>query len=104
MTLWVGLIVASLIVWAVKNAGYVIPQRVVESALISRIALLVTVALLASLVASQGLQNGGLLVVDARLPAVAVAGILLYFRAPFVVVLLAAGVVAAALRVLGVMI
>ena len=103
MSIWVGLIVASLIVWALKNAGYVIPQRFVESALISRIALLVTVALLASLVVSQALHSGGSLAVDARVLAVAVAGILLYVRAPFLVVLLAAGAVAAALRFFGVM-
>jgi hypothetical protein len=52
---------------------------------------------------SQALHSGGSLAVDARVPAVAVAGILLYVRAPFLVVLLAAGSVAAALRFFGVM-
>ena len=60
-----------------------------------------TVALLASLVVSQTLQLDDAVTVDARLPAVGVAAILLYFRAPFLVVLLAAGAVAAGLRFFG---
>ena len=50
MTLWIGVIAASLVVWALKNTGYLIPQRLVQGALMSRIAGLATVALLASLV------------------------------------------------------
>jgi branched-subunit amino acid transport protein len=104
MTLWIGVIAASLVVWALKNTGYLIPQRLVQGALMSRIAGLATVALLASLVVAQALQENGGLVLDARVPAVAVAALLLYLRAPFVVVLVAAGVVAGGLRFLGVMV
>ncbi|MSZ08255.1 MAG: AzlD domain-containing protein, partial [Actinobacteria bacterium] len=53
MTLWIAVIGASLVVWALKSAGYVVPQRFVESAVMSRVAAVVTVALLASLVVSQ---------------------------------------------------
>jgi len=70
----------------------------------SRVAGLVTAALLASLVIAQALGDNGAVTVDARLPAVGVAAILLYFKAPFMVVLLAAGVVAAGLRFLGLMV
>lgn len=104
MTIWLGVIVASLLVWALKNAGYVIPQRFVEGAFLSRVAALVTVALLASLVVSQAMQEGGAIVLDARVPAIGVAAILLYFRAPFLLVLVAAGVVAGGLRFFGVMV
>ena len=101
MTIWIALVASALIVWALKNAGYLVPPRFVEGALMSRIAGLVTVALLASLVVSQTLQLDDGVAVDARLPAVGVAAILLYFRAPFLVVLLAAGAVAAGLRFFG---
>lgn len=103
MTLWIAVIVASLVVWALKTTGYVIPQRFVESALMSRVAGVVTVALLASLVASQTLQSTTGIGLDARLPAIGVAAVLLYFRAPFLLVLVVAGALAAGLRFFGLM-
>lgn len=104
MTVWIAIVASALVVWALKTLGYLVPARLVESPLMSRVAELVTVALLASLVVSQSLQAGGGLTVDARLPAVGVAAILLYFRAPFLVVLIAAGAVAAGLRFFGLMV
>jgi hypothetical protein len=59
---------------------------------------------LASLVVSQTFQLGSGLALDARVPALGVAAILLYFRAPFLLVLLAAGAVAAGLRFVGLMV
>lgn len=104
MTIWIALVAAGLLVWALKNLGYLVPSRWVEGALMSRVAGLVTVALLSSLVVSQTLQQGSGLVLDARLPAIGVAAILLYFRAPFLLVLLVAGAVAAGLRFFGLMV
>ena len=66
-----------------------------------RIADLLTVALLAALVAVQTLGAGQAIVVDARLPAVLVAAGLLLLRAPFLVVVIAAALVAALLRLWG---
>ena len=103
MTLCLAVIAAGLVVWALKTAGYAIPQRLVEGAAMSRVAAVVTVALLASLVFSQTFQGSEGLTLDARLPAVAVAGVLLYYKAPFLLVLLGAGCVAAGLRFFGVM-
>ena len=60
-----------------------------------------TVALLAALVGVQTLTSGHTLVVDARLPALVVAAAALALRAPFIVVVLAAALTAAALRALG---
>jgi len=62
---------------------------------------LVAVPLLAALVAVQTLGDGHRLVVDARLPALAVAAVLVWRRAPFLVVVLAAAATAALLRTLG---
>lgn len=104
MTIWIALVAASLLVWGLKTLGYLVPPRFVEGALMARVAGLVTVALLASLVVSQTLQTGAGVSLDARLPAVGVAAILLYFRTPFLVVLLAAGVVAAGLRFFALMV
>jgi branched-subunit amino acid transport protein len=62
---------------------------------------LVAVPLLAALVLVQTVSTGHRLVVDARLPALAVAAILVWRRAPFLVVVLAAAATAAVLRALG---
>jgi branched-subunit amino acid transport protein len=101
--LWWVVIGASLAVFAIKLAGYVVPQRLVEGPVLSRVAAIVTVALLASLVASQTLQGPGGLLFDARIPALVVAAVLLWIRAPFIVVIIGAAAVAAGLRFFGLM-
>lgn len=103
MTLWLAVILGSLAVWALKTSGYLIPQRLVDNAVMARVAAVVTVALLASLVASQTLQSATGIEIDARVPALGVAAVLLYYRAPFLIVLLAAGGVAAGLRLFGIL-
>lgn len=103
MDVWIALLAAAFVVWALKTAGYAIPRRFVEGALMSRVSAVVTVALLASLVASQTLQGPEALVLDARVPAVLVAAGLLAIRTPFLVVLLSAGAVAAGLRFFGIL-
>ena len=60
-----------------------------------------TVGLLAAFVAAQGLTTGKAIEFDARIPALAVAAVLLWRKAPFIVVVVAAAVVAAGLRALG---
>jgi hypothetical protein len=65
------------------------------------VANLLTVALLSALVVTQTVERDHQLVVDARLPAIGVAAILLALRAPFVVVVISAAIVAAVLRLLG---
>jgi branched-subunit amino acid transport protein len=59
---------------------------------------LVPVPLLAALILTQTLSQGHRLVIDARLPALGVAGLLVWRRAPFLVVVLAAAATAALLR------
>ncbi len=103
MTIWAAIIAASLVVWALKTAGYVLPRRFIEGAAMSRVATVVTVALLASLVVSQTVQTTTGISLDARLPALGVAAVLLYYRAPFLVVLIAAGFIAAGFRFFGIL-
>ncbi len=62
---------------------------------------LVAVPLLAALILVQTLADGHRLVIDARLPALGVAAILAWRRAPFLVVVLAAAATAAGLRAVG---
>jgi branched-subunit amino acid transport protein len=95
---WGFVIAGSLVVLVLKLAGYLIPQRLVEGPALSRVAGLVTVALLASLVVSQTLGGEGGIEFDARVPAVAAAGAMLWMRAPFIVVLAGAALIAALLR------
>lgn len=101
MTLWTAVLVASIICVALKTLGYLIPPRFLEAPKPARIADLLTVALLAALVAVQALGVGQSIVVDARIPALLVAAGLLVFKAPFLVVVVAAAVVAALLRLAG---
>ncbi len=64
----------------------------------ARVADYIPVALLSALVAVQVLTTGRSLVVDARLAGLAVAVVLLLLRAPFLVVVFGAALVAALLR------
>jgi len=101
VTLWTAILVAALLCAAWKALGYLVPPKVLEAPRPARIADLLTVALLAALVAVQTLGLGQSIVVDARVPAVIVAGGLLLLRAPFLVVVAAAALVAALLRLWG---
>ena len=100
MSSWNVVILASVICMALKVAGYLIPPRAFEHPTVARIANLMTVALLAALIAVQTLGAGQSIQVDARVPAVLVAAGLYALRVPFVVVVIAAAAVAALIRAL----
>ena len=101
MTVWTAVLLAAVICMALKAFGYLVPASVMEAPRPARISDLLTVALLSALVAVQSLGDGQAIVVDARVPAVLVAGGLLWMRQSFLVVVIAAAVVAAVLRLLG---
>lgn len=101
MTLWGAIIFAATVCLALKAAGYLVPAKVLEEPRPARISDLLTVALLAALVAVQTLAAGQAVVIDARVPAVLVAAGLLWLRQSFLVVVFAAAVVAALLRLVG---
>ena len=98
MTLWQIVILASIACLALKFAGYLVPARLLEAPAPSRIADLLTVALLAALIAVQTFGAGQHVVVDARVPAVIVAAALYALRVPFIVVVAVAALVAAGIR------
>ncbi|WP_125775240.1 AzlD domain-containing protein [Antribacter gilvus] len=99
--LWATVLVASLLCFALKLAGHLVPQKWLESERVTRTTSLVTVALLVSLVVVQTVGDGQSLTVDARVPALAVAALALALRAPFVLVVVLAAATAAGLRALG---
>jgi hypothetical protein len=100
VTVWQIIILASIAVLALKLVGYLVPPSFVEKPTPARIANLLTVALLAALIAVQTLGAGQAIVFDARVPAIIVAAILFALRVPFIVVVIAAAGVAALIRLI----
>lgn len=103
MNLWTIILVASFGVFVIKLIGYLLPASILTRPRPTRIANLLTVAMLAALVAVQTLGAGESIVLDARIPAVVLAAGLFALRVPYIVVVLVAGVVAALLRNFGLM-
>lgn len=101
MSLWHLILLASIAVLAIKLLGYAVPPAVFDRPRPRRTLELLTVSLLAGLVAVQALGQGEGVAVDARVPAVVVAAGLFAVRAPFIVAVAAAAAVAAGLRALG---
>lgn len=96
---WAAILVLGLGSYLLKAAGPLLLSERMRSSL-SRVAVLMTPALLAALVAVQTFGQGRTLVVDARAAGLAAAAIAVLGRAPFVVVLLVAAAVTAAVRLL----
>ncbi|MBZ5741090.1 AzlD domain-containing protein [Nocardioides mangrovi] len=96
--IWVAIVAAGIGCYLLKLAGLSVPPRVLERPLVERVADLIPVALLAALIAVQVCARGHELVVDARALGLGVAVVLLLLRAPFLVVVFGAALVAALVR------
>jgi len=96
----VTVLIASATVYSWKLLGYLIPEKRITPAM-RAFAERVTVSLLAALVVIQGFTTTGEIVFDARVPALITAALLLWFRAPYIVVVIAGALVAAVFRMLG---
>jgi hypothetical protein len=101
MTMIAAILIASAAVYSWKFFGYLVPESFLEKPAVSRIAGLLTVALLSALMATQALTKGAEIVLDARIVSMLVSAVLLRFKAPFLVVVAAAAATAALLRLLG---
>jgi len=99
--IWATVVGTALGCYLLKLVGLSIPSKVLDHPVVERVADLVPVALLAALVAVQVLASGSTLVLDARLLGLAAAFVLLLVRAPFLVVVFGAALVAALARALG---
>jgi branched-subunit amino acid transport protein len=98
VTQWLAVILGAFAVFSWKYLGYLLPPKLLESKMLSRISGFLTIALLAGLVGVQSFMTDNKYVLDARLPAILVATILLYRKAPFIVVVIASAATAALLR------
>jgi uncharacterized membrane protein len=99
MNTWVLVAATAAGCYLLKVAGYFIPARVLDAPRVRRVVELLPVALLAALVVVEAVANGRHLDFDGpRLAGVAVGAVAVWRRAPFLVVIVAAGLVAALLR------
>ncbi|WP_214327805.1 AzlD domain-containing protein [Nonomuraea sediminis] len=99
MSLWWALMAVCLGCYVLKLAGLAAPRRVLDHPVVRRFAELVPVALLSALIAVQMFTQQGSLHVDAaRTAGLGAAVVALLLRAPFLVVLAAAAVVTALVR------
>jgi branched-subunit amino acid transport protein len=90
--MWAAVLIGSLCCYLLKLAGMLIPQRILDSARVQRLAGLAPVALLTALIAMQTFSSGRHLGLDARAGGLCAAAVLILLRAPFLLVV--AGAVA----------
>lgn len=98
--MWTAVLVAAVGCYLLKLGGLSVPPRILERPLVERVADLIPVALLSALVAVQVFSQGHSLVLDARAVGLGVAVVLLLLRAPFLVVVFGAAIVAALVRLI----
>ena len=96
--MWTAVLLACAGCYVLKLAGLSLPQRVLAHPTVERVADLIPVALLAALVAVQVFSDGRTLTVDARVLGLGFAVVALLLRAPFLVVVVGAAVVAGLAR------
>lgn len=97
---WAAILATAAGCYLLKLAGLAVPERWLETPTVTRVSALLPVALLGALAAVQTVATEDRLVLDARLAGVAVAVVALLLRAPFLVVVAAAALTAATLRLL----
>jgi branched-subunit amino acid transport protein len=97
---WTALLALCAISYALKASGPVLAGGRQLGPQVRQALDLVAVPLLAALILVQTVGAGHRIVLDARAPALAVAAVLVWRRAPFLVVVLAAAATAALLRAL----
>jgi uncharacterized membrane protein len=99
LSLWTLVIATIVGCYLLKLAGYLVPARVLEHPRTRRLVELLPVALLAALVVVEALAGGRRLEFDGpRLAGFAVGAVAVWRRAPFLAVVVLAGVTAALLR------
>ena len=96
--IWTAVIATSFIAFMLKYLGQAVPAAWLENARIQKFALYLPTALLAALVSVQSLGSEKNIVFDARSIGVLVAGVALFFKAPFPVVVLLAALTSAGIH------
>ncbi len=98
MTLWRWILLACGISYATKLLGYLVPEALMRHPRMSRVAGSLTIGLLTALTLVNTFASGRGLVVDARIGALGAAALALWFRAPFLLVVVVGAAAAALLR------
>lgn len=101
MPLWFWVLLACVVAFLTKLAGYLVPAKVLKNKRTTRIAGTLTIGLLASLTIVNTVASGSQLTIDSRIGALAAAAIALLLRAPFLVVVIVGALAAALLRLAG---
>ena len=87
--------------WGQRLAGaFLVGPLLSRRPVLARAASLIPAAVVTAVIVQLSVARGQDLVIDARLAGVAVAGVLVWRRAPFIVVVVAAAATTAALRAL----
>jgi branched-subunit amino acid transport protein len=95
--IWIAVIGASVTAFLNKYIGHSVPERWLNKPRFMRINTLVPIVLLSALVAVQTFGNKKELVIDQRLAGVAVALVLLKFKASFPIVVVGTAITSAAI-------
>jgi branched-subunit amino acid transport protein len=95
---WPALLVFAAVSYALKAVGPLALGDREPPPRVARVLALLAVPLLAALIVVQTFGDGERLVLDARVPALAVAAVCVWRGAPFLVTVVAAAAVAALLR------
>jgi branched-subunit amino acid transport protein len=99
VNLWVLVLATAGGCYALKFAGYLVPARLLDAPQVRRLVELLPVALLAALVVVETVASGRHLEWDVpRLAGFGAGAVAVWRRAPFLAVVVIAGVVAAAVR------
>jgi uncharacterized membrane protein len=98
--MWLAVGLGSAGCYLLKLAGLSVPRGILTNSRVRRIADLLPIALLATLVAVQTFTTGSRLIVDARLAGLAAALLAVLARAPFLVVVAVAVAVTAVVRLI----
>ncbi|MFW2383775.1 MAG: AzlD domain-containing protein [Acidimicrobiales bacterium] len=89
-------------VWGQRLAGMFLVGPLLEKRpVLAQAAALIPAAVICAVIVQLTIADGKSLVVDERLAGLAVAGVLVWRRAPFIVIVIAAAATTAALRSLG---
>ena len=96
--IWAAVLATAAGCYLLKLAGLSVPERLLASPRVRAVSALLPIALLAALTAVQVVGHGRGVTLDARAAGLGFAVVALALRAPFLVVVVGAAVVAALLR------
>ena len=94
---WGSLLITSALVFIIRFAGYLVPEKYLTNPTALRINTLIPIALLSALVAVQSFTDKASLVIDQRMAGLGVAVIALLLKAPFPIVVIGAAATSAAI-------